>query len=207
LPKETLLNEGFETYTIKPNGSHEYLITEEVLLEASEKMILFLVEERADIQVKLNIRLFKGTFTLKICFKLFAPNTTAEIKGICQLYNDAILHLQTDQIHSGEFTNSNLRIHTVVHNQARFIATSSIVIEPKNNGCRAEQRHKVLLVDKNAYAQVEPILEVSPNLVNCAHGVAIGPLSKTDLFYLTSRGLSYTQAQKLLIQAYLDILT
>ena len=48
-----------------------------------------------------------------------------------------------------------------------------------------------------------PQLEIWADDVQCAHGSAIGPLDKNQLFYLQARGLPEKQARHLLLQSFL----
>jgi Fe-S cluster assembly protein SufD len=47
-----------------------------------------------------------------------------------------------------------------------------------------------------------PQLEIYADDVKCAHGSTTGSLDKDAIFYLRSRGLSFMNAQKLLMEGF-----
>jgi len=63
---------------------------------------------------------------------------------------------------------------------------------------------KVLLLGDKSSGTSVPNLEILTNNVKASHGTAIGKLSPDELFYLQSRGIKRTQAEKLLRQAFLQ---
>jgi|GEM_PF-3479126 Fe-S cluster assembly scaffold protein SufB len=63
---------------------------------------------------------------------------------------------------------------------------------------------KVLLVGDKSSGTSVPNLEILTNNVKASHGTAIGKLSADELFYLQSRGIKRSQAEKILHQAWLQ---
>ena len=47
-----------------------------------------------------------------------------------------------------------------------------------------------------------PQLEIYADEVKCNHGATVGKISEESLFYLQSRGISKTEAQKILISVF-----
>jgi Fe-S cluster assembly protein SufD len=60
-----------------------------------------------------------------------------------------------------------------------------------------------LLLSGNARADSLPRLEIEADDVKCSHGATIGELDSEATFYLMSRGLSRTQAERLVVLGFL----
>jgi Fe-S cluster assembly protein SufD len=69
--------------------------------------------------------------------------------------------------------------------------------------CEGFLRQKVLLVGKNSRAEAIPELEIQCDEVKASHAASVGRIDEEQLFYLMSRGLSRSQAVKLIVKAFL----
>ena len=70
----------------------------------------------------------------------------------------------------------------------------------------ARQNSKAVLLDENAYMYAKPQLEIYTDELEASHGATIGQLDERVLFYLRSRGISETEARKMLVLAFADVL-
>jgi Fe-S cluster assembly protein SufD len=68
----------------------------------------------------------------------------------------------------------------------------------------ARQRNTNLLLSDRAVADTKPELEILADDVKCAHGATVGDLDPDELFYLCARGISPTEARRLLITGYIE---
>ena len=68
----------------------------------------------------------------------------------------------------------------------------------------AHQVHKTLLLSDKARADTKPQLEIDADDVQCSHGAAIGQLDEDSLFYLRSRGISRSNAEKMLASGFVE---
>ena len=71
---------------------------------------------------------------------------------------------------------------------------------PKTDG---KMMTRTLLLSDEAQFAAKPELEIYADDVQCGHGATIGKIDETALFYLMSRGIPRTDAEALLIRAYL----
>ena len=62
-----------------------------------------------------------------------------------------------------------------------------------------------LLMDESAKVDVLPGLEIEEQDVIAGHKAAIAPLDEDKLFYLTARGLTESEAKKMIIQGFLRV--
>ena len=60
-----------------------------------------------------------------------------------------------------------------------------------------------LLLDEDSQFLAKPELEIYADDVSCSHGSTSGAIDETALFYLRSRGVPVSEAQDLLVLAFL----
>jgi len=66
----------------------------------------------------------------------------------------------------------------------------------------SKQHSKNLLLSAQAEIDTKPELEIYANDVQCIHGATVGQLQEEALFYLQARGLSDSEARRMLICAF-----
>ena len=78
-----------------------------------------------------------------------------------------------------------------------------LIVRENCNNSVSSQISKGLIMDENANVNLIPELEISNDDVVCSHGAASGKPDENVLFYLTSRGISRKEAEKVYIQGFL----
>ena len=66
------------------------------------------------------------------------------------------------------------------------------------------QTNRNLLLSGDAEADSLPGLEILANEVKCSHGATTSKIDEQELFYLQSRGISKTLAEKLIILGFFE---
>jgi Fe-S cluster assembly protein SufD len=61
-----------------------------------------------------------------------------------------------------------------------------------------------LVLSKHAHAEAIPFLEIENSDVRCAHAAATGRVDDLHLFYLQSRGISRTEARRLVVFGFFE---
>jgi Fe-S cluster assembly protein SufD len=90
----------------------------------------------------------------------------------------------------------------VVDDRGHSVFQGRIIVRPKAQKTDAKMMTRALLLSDEAEADNKPELEIFADDVTCGHGATTGALDDSLLFYLRARGLSETEAQALLIQAF-----
>ncbi len=82
-----------------------------------------------------------------------------------------------------------------------------IRVEEDAQKTNAYQENRNLLLSESAHADSIPGLEIMANDVRCTHGATIGRVNRDELFYLMARGLSRSEAERLIVRGFFqDIL-
>lgn len=86
--------------------------------------------------------------------------------------------------------------------RGRAVFHGGILIREGADGTSAMLANKNLLLSADAEIDTQPVLEIHADEVQAAHGATVGQLDPHALFYLRSRGLSASEATKLLTAAF-----
>jgi Fe-S cluster assembly protein SufD len=107
--------------------------------------------------------------------------------------------------HQASFTKSSLNFRVALKDKARSAYTGNLKIIHEALKCSAIQENRNLLLSKDAKAESIPELEILTNDVErCSHGVTMGQVDKDQIYYLMSRGLSQKEAEKMVIEGFLE---
>jgi len=98
---------------------------------------------------------------------------------------------------------SDCSFKTVSRGNANVTFNGKILVEKNCSNSVSNQISKGLIMNKEARVNLIPKLEINNDDVICSHGAASGKPDENVLFYLTSRGISREEAEKIYIQGFL----
>jgi Fe-S cluster assembly protein SufD len=91
---------------------------------------------------------------------------------------------------------------SVLDHDARAVFQGKIIVRPQAQKTDAKMATHALLLSPTAESDNKPELEIYADDVQCGHGATAGELDEDLLFYLKARGISDSEAQALLIRAF-----
>lgn len=106
--------------------------------------------------------------------------------------------------HRAQHTNSSMYLKGAVGDEARSVFTGLIRIEPEGQHADAMQTNRNLVLSEGAQAHSVPNLEILANEVRCGHGSAVGPIDAEQRYYLMSRGLDRSRADRLQVKGFFE---
>ncbi len=109
-------------------------------------------------------------------------------------------------VHKGEYSTSKQEAKNILDGNTRGIFDALIRVEHSAKHTKAEQNSKAVLLHEKAYMAAKPQLEIYIDELEASHGATTGQLDEKQIFYLQSRGLSYTEARKMLVIAFANTL-
>ncbi len=135
---------------------------------------------------------------------LDGAGSSARMLGLA--FTDARQHfdVSTAQEHTSPHTTSDLLYRTVLKDRSQTAWGGNIYVYPSANHTDAYQKNDNLLLSERAHADTLPGLEIEAHEVRCTHGATAGKIDTDQVFYLMSRGLSYTDAEKLIIDGFFE---
>lgn len=134
---------------------------------------------------------------------LHEPNEVRNFSKIILVKKNQNIEIETLMEFIAQDTIGNTLIKAVVMPGGNLSLKGSIRIGKNASGAQAFLRHSVLLIGDNSQAISIPELEIENNDVVASHASTIGPVDKSQLFYLMSRGFSSQSALKLIIKSFL----
>ncbi|HUF00993.1 MAG TPA: Fe-S cluster assembly protein SufD [Gaiellaceae bacterium] len=133
---------------------------------------------------------------------LAGPGATSRVTGA--YFADGTQHLDYDtfQEHMAPSTTSDFAFKGALRDTARAVWRGMIRVEEGAQKTNAYQENRNLLLSKTAHADSIPGLEIMANDVRCTHGATLGQVDREQLFYLMTRGLSRSEAERLIVRGF-----
>lgn len=135
---------------------------------------------------------------------LAAESSDCRLSAIYLGRNNQHHDITTYMTHAKGHCKSNQVIRGVLDDSARGVFQGKVQVAQDAQKTDGQQMSRALLLSRKAEADAKPELEIYADDVICAHGATVGELDETQLFYLTSRGISRYDARAMLIAAFLD---
>ncbi|MCP3912364.1 MAG: Fe-S cluster assembly protein SufD [Actinomycetia bacterium] len=114
------------------------------------------------------------------------------------------LDFRTFQDHVAPDSTSNLLFKGAVDDYSRSVYTGLIRVRPGATGTNAFQTNRNIQLSDDAWAQSVPNLEIENNDVKCSHASTVGPVDEDQVFYLQSRGVPPTVAERLVVGGFFN---
>jgi Fe-S cluster assembly protein SufD len=115
------------------------------------------------------------------------------------------LDYDTTQEHAAPHTTSDLAFRGILRDRATAVWSGMIRVEREAQRTDAFQENRNLLLSEGAHADAIPGLEIEANDVRCTHAATVGRIDEEQLFYLMSRGLERSEAERLLVGGFLGV--
>jgi Fe-S cluster assembly protein SufD len=114
------------------------------------------------------------------------------------------LDFDTTQEHAAPNTTSDLAFRGLLDGRSTAVWRGMIRVDPGAQQTDAFQESRNLLLSTRAHADAIPGLEIQANDVRCTHAAAVAQIDREQLFYLRAHGLGFKQAQRLVIEGFLQ---
>ena len=105
--------------------------------------------------------------------------------------------------HNTKNTYCHLDNYGVCLGESKLTFSGICKINEGSSGSRAHQNAKIMVFDEACKGIAKPILKIDENDIEASHAAVVGKINDDHLFYLTSRGLSESQAKELITLGYL----
>ncbi len=141
-----------------------------------------------------------GSISLKVI--LAGEQSECDIKIVYLSNKNNIENIKVEVIHEHKNTVSSQIIKGILADNSKMNFDGIIRIPFDSQKCDGHQNHRAILLSDTASVRATPELEIYADDVTCSHGSAIGGLDENTLFYLTSRGIDFDTAKKILLKSY-----
>jgi Fe-S cluster assembly protein SufD len=151
----------------------------------------------------LNVSLGASVTRVDLDARLNGPGATSEMLGLYFGDRDQHFDHNTSQDHRAPNTSSDLLYKGALDDRSRSAFRGIIRVRPGAQQTDAYQTNRNLLLSDEARADSLPNLEIEADDVKCSHAATVGELDSEAKFYLMSRGLTRTQAERLVVLGFL----
>ena len=134
---------------------------------------------------------------------LDGQGSTAKVTGAYATRGRQHVDYDTLQEHAAPDTVSDLAFRGLIAGRSSTVWRGMIKVDEGAQRTDAFQEARNLLLGKKAHADAIPGLEILADDVRCTHAAAIAQIDPEQIFYLRSRGLSQTTAERLVVEGFL----
>ena len=134
---------------------------------------------------------------------LIGDGSFANSKTVVVGRGDQTQNFTTSIVHFGKNTEGHILKHGVMKDSATSIFNGIGKIEHGATKSNAEQTSRVLMLNEKARGDANPILLIDEDDVTAGHAASVGRVDPLQLYYLMSRGISKTEAERLVIHGFL----
>jgi Fe-S cluster assembly protein SufD len=139
--------------------------------------------------------------------KLAGPGAEAGFDGafILDRKRHVDNHISVD--HASPGCTSTQFFRGVLGGSSRGVFSGRALIRPGADESKVQQSNANLLLSPLAEMDTKPELEIYADEVEASHGATVGQLDEAAIFYLRTRGLSDSQARRMLTAAFCHAVT
>ena len=128
----------------------------------------------------------------------------ADFAGLNLVKEGQHADITLDIAHAVPNTTSTETFKSITRGRSRAVFQGKVVVSPDAQKTDAKMMAQGLMLSENSEIFFKPELEIFADDVVCGHGATCGDLDADSLFYLMSRGISRTEAQSILVRAFLE---
>jgi Fe-S cluster assembly protein SufD len=133
---------------------------------------------------------------------LAGPGGFSEMLGV--FFADGTQHFdhRSMQDHEAPDCTSDLLYKGALRDASRAVYSGWVHVRPGAQKTNAMQTSRNIVLSEHAKADAIPNLEIEANDVRCGHAASVGPVEEETLFYLESRGIPRSEAERLIVTGF-----
>ena len=124
------------------------------------------------------------------------------LKGAARGRNEQHFDFWLNALHATECTSSHLDFWFVMADKARAVFNGLLDIKKTGLQTDAYQKSRSLLLSDKATVHTIPKLLIATDQVQCSHGASVSTLNPDQVYYLQSRGMQRTDAERMIVRGF-----
>jgi Fe-S cluster assembly protein SufD len=133
---------------------------------------------------------------------LNGDSSESKIVGAFYGHNDQHFDIDARVWHNAEHTTADLVTRGVIDDVARSVYEGVQHVGSEAWDTSSYQRENTLMLSDESEADASPKLIINNHDTEASHSATVGQVSATDMFYMTSRGLSDRLARNMLVEGF-----
>lgn len=134
---------------------------------------------------------------------LVGEGAHSEVKAVAISSGRQVQGIDTRVTNMAPHSVGHILQHGVIHDRGTLTFNGIGHILKGAKGADAQQESRVLMLSDQARGDANPILLIEENEVTAGHAASVGRVDPDDMYYLMSRGLEKTEAERLVIRGFL----
>lgn len=162
-----------------------------------------IAHQYANSNINLGAYIFGGKLTRKNFYvSVLGENCETTVNGTYILNDKQNSDFRVIVDHKAAHCESNQTFKGVMSDKSTGVFNGKIYVRKDSQQINAFQTNRNILLNDEANAYSRPQLEIYADDVKCSHGSTTGQLDEEALFYLMARGIRKTEAEKMLVGAF-----
>ena len=183
---------------VEENANLELVFIQRLGLDA-ENFSEIIIDQKAYSQVK-EYFIDLGSFITGTSNKVYLEeNAKSETYSLYLADKERKVDLEFSNFHKGRRSESIIEGRGIVKDKSKKVFRGNLKFEKGSSKSVGKESEYAILLDKTVKASSIPTLKCDEDDVIGEHAASAGQIDKNKLFYLTSRGLSPKEAEKLII--------
>jgi len=134
---------------------------------------------------------------------LIGNGSTTNMRTVTAASGKQTQNFTNTTVHVGLDTDGQISQRGVLFNNTTAIYNAIGKIEDGATRANAEQESRLLMLSGKARGDANPILLIDEDDVTAGHAASVGRIDEMQLYYLQSRGITQTEAERLIIHGFL----
>jgi Fe-S cluster assembly protein SufD len=135
---------------------------------------------------------------------LTESGAASQVSGVLFAARSEHVDVAIEIDHASGATSSDTLFKGAANAKGQARLHGNIRIERAAHGASAVLRDDALLLSKEAHVDSVPALEIAANDVSAFHGATVGAIDEEAVFYLASRGIDRSSAEKMLALGFFE---
>ncbi len=172
-----------------PNGKKH------VVVRNDQELTIFLLDRAS------------GNRNFELVLDLEGENATCKVVGVVEgNHQDEKIWDITQNLH-GKSQKAEINVHGVGAGNSRLQISGRGIIKQTSEGGEVMINERVILFD-SAKAKALPVLRVETDDVAAAsHGASVAPIDRAQIFYLMSKGIAKSEAERMIKEGFLNLVS
>ncbi len=167
---------------------------------------------RTDLAQDATVNWYSGLFgailsRYKIEYFLNGPAASCNDSEVIFGNNEQSFDIQTNVTHASPSTEGRVVEKSILRNKSKSLFKGMIRIKENATKSNSFLSGRSILLDKDAKSDSIPGLEILTNDVKATHSASVAQIDEEQLFYLNTRCLSYGEAERTIIEGFLEPLS
>ena len=167
---------------------------------------------RTDLAQDAKVNWYSGLFgamlsRYKIEYFLNGPGSSCNDSEVIFGNNEQSFDIQTNVTHNAPSTEGRVVEKSILRNKSKSLFKGMIRIKENATKSNSFLSGRAILLDKDAKSDTIPGLEILTNDVKATHSASVAQIDEEQLFYLNTRCLSHAEAERTIIEGFLEPLS